>query len=82
MTVNRAGSNSNRRESTQGVPRQQGKDRDEYPPAMFKEGGSGSSVRHVTSSDNRGAGACIGNQCRGLADGSKVRIIVKEEKLK
>jgi hypothetical protein len=32
------------------------KDRDEYPPAMFNEGG-GASVRKINPSDNRGAGA-------------------------
>ena len=50
---------------------------DEYPPAMFREGGQGSSVRPVTPRDNRGAGACIGNQCRGLPDGTRVRIVVE-----
>jgi len=33
------------------------------------------SVRPVSPSDNMGAGACIGNQCRTLPDGSKVRIV-------
>lgn len=49
---------------------------DEYPPAMFREGGAGSSVRPVSPADNMGAGASIGNQCRGLACGSQVRIVV------
>ena len=48
----------------------------EYPPAMFKEGGKGSSVRHINPSDNRGAGACIGVQCRQFPNGAKVRIDV------
>lgn len=43
-----------------------GKDRDEYPPAMFKEGGNGASVRPIAPPDNRGAGKCIGAQCRDL----------------
>jgi len=55
-----------------------GLDRDEYPPAMFKEGGPGSSVRLINSSDNRGSGACIGAQCRGLPNGSKVDIEIGE----
>jgi hypothetical protein len=55
-----------------------GKDRDEYPPAMFAEGGSGASVRPISSSDNRGAGSCIGAQCRGLDDGSKIQIKTSE----
>ena len=48
----------------------------EYPPAMFKEGGKGSSVRHINPSDNRGAGACIGVQCRQFPNGTKIRIDV------
>ena len=53
-------------------------DRDEYPPAMFKEGGTGSSVRPITSSDNRGTGACMGAQCRGLPNGAKVEIHITD----
>jgi hypothetical protein len=52
-----------------------GKDRDEYPPAMFEEGGTGSSVRNVNSGDNRGAGSCMGHQCSDVADGDKVRLV-------
>lgn len=55
---------------------QAGKDRDEYPPAMFQEGGSGASVRHISPGDNRGAGSSIGAQCRGLACGTQVTIDV------
>lgn len=77
VTVNRAGAAKNRKASLLGVPTVPGKDRDEYPPAMFKEGGTGASVRHIAPSDNRSAGACIGQQCQGLKDGDKVRIEVK-----
>ncbi|WP_423815646.1 NucA/NucB deoxyribonuclease domain-containing protein [Ralstonia solanacearum species complex bacterium KE056] len=49
---------------------------DEYPPAMFKEGGAGASVRAISPRDNMSAGACIGNACRGLPDGTRVRINV------
>jgi hypothetical protein len=52
-------------------------DLDEYPPAMFSEGGAGASVRPMTRAQNRGMGACIGNQCRGLPDGTQVDIVVK-----
>ncbi|WP_423227658.1 NucA/NucB deoxyribonuclease domain-containing protein [Rodentibacter trehalosifermentans] len=52
-------------------------DRDEYPPAMFREGGKGASVKHISPSDNRGAGRCIGNQCKNLSDGDKVKIIIR-----
>ena len=50
--------------------------RDEFPPAMFREGGQDSFVKHISPCDNRGAGACIGAQCRGLPDGARVRIDV------
>jgi hypothetical protein len=76
LTIDRAGARQNRRESLSNVPVKAGSDRDEYPPAMTKEGGIGASVRHIAPSDNRGAGACIGAQCRGLPDGAKIRIKV------
>ncbi|WP_459155653.1 hypothetical protein [Ralstonia pseudosolanacearum] len=43
---------------------------------MFKEGGAGASVRAISPRDNMSAGACIGNACRGLPDGTRVRINV------
>jgi len=46
--------------------------------AMFKEGGKGASVRHIKPSDNRGAGSCIGTQCREFSNGSKIRLIVTD----
>lgn len=64
VTIDRAGAGANRRASLRGVPTRTGFDRDEYPPAMFKEGGSGASVKYVPPSDNRGAGASMGNQVR------------------
>ncbi|WP_216636495.1 RHS repeat-associated core domain-containing protein [Endozoicomonas ascidiicola] len=73
LTIDRAGKSSNRRASLKGVPTKKGLDRDEYPPAMFKEGGGGASVRHIPRSDNRGSGASFGAQCRGLSCGSKVQ---------
>ena len=78
MTINRAGAKANRRDSLKGVGTKPGLDRDEFPPAMFQEGGKGASVRRIGSSDNRGAGASIGGQCRGLECGSKVRIRTTE----
>ena len=60
-----------------GTKTKQGKDRDEYPPAMFKEGGEGASVRHIDSSDNRGSGKCMGLQCADVDDGQKVIIEAK-----
>ncbi len=76
LTINRAGATANRKDSLRGVNTKPGLDRDEFPPAMFKEGGKGASVRHINRGDNRGAGACIGAQCRGLSNGTRVRIDV------
>ena len=76
LTIERPGAPGNRKDSIGGLPKVPGKQLDEYPPAMFKEGGSGASVRPISPKDNMGAGACIGNACRGLSDGEKVRIKV------
>ena len=76
LTINRGGAAANRRDSLRGVQTKPGLDRDEFPPAMFQEGGKGASVRHINRADNRGSGACIGAQCRGLPDGLRVRIDV------
>ena len=78
LTIDRSGAQSNRRDALDGTETRPGKDRDEYPPSMFEEGGEGASVRHIDPSDNRGAGSCIGHQCRPLPDGTKVKIVVEE----
>ncbi|MEE4273253.1 MAG: RHS repeat-associated core domain-containing protein [Thermoanaerobaculales bacterium] len=77
LTIDRPGAPGRRSQSQAGHDRVPGKDLDEYPPAMFKEGGKGASIRPVSPADNRGAGACIGNQCRGLSDGTQVKIVVE-----
>lgn len=80
LTIDRAGAKVRRKEALSGTPRRPGLDRDEYPGAMFKEGGEGASVRHINPADNRGAGACIGAQCRALPDATRVRVeVVPEE---
>lgn len=74
LTLDRSGAAANRKAALKGVKTKPSLDRDEYPPAVFKEGGAGSSVKHIPSSDNRGAGAAMGRQLRGVSDGSKVKI--------
>ena len=74
LTIDRAGAAARRTESMRGNPRVPGLDRDEYPPAMTSEGGTGSSVRPINPGDNRGAGSCIGLQCRGLLDGTQIQL--------
>ncbi|MGH8223510.1 MAG: RHS repeat-associated core domain-containing protein [Woeseiaceae bacterium] len=76
LTIDRPGTPANRSAAQAGHERPQGMDLDEYPPAMFREGGAGASVRPMTPAQNRGMGACIGNQCRGLPDGTQVDIVV------
>jgi len=76
LTIDRAAAPANRNASIGALDKVPAKHLDEYPPAMFKEGGSGASVRAVNPRDNMSAGACIGNACRGLPNGAKVRITV------
>jgi len=62
--IGRAGAAARRAESLKNTPTQIGFDRDEWPPALFKEGGLGASVRYINPADNRGLGAFLGNQLR------------------
>jgi len=51
-----------RKDSLSGIPTMVGFDRDEYPFAMTRQGGSGASVRYVDPSLNRAAGAYVRSQ--------------------
>jgi filamentous hemagglutinin len=75
LTIDRAGAAANREAAIGGYEKVPGKQVDEYPPAIFREGGCGASVRAIDPRQNMGASACIGNACRGLADRSQVRIL-------
>lgn len=74
--VDRAGSSARRKENLKGTKTEKGKDRDEAPPAVINTGEK-ASVKKIPYSDNRGAGASIGNQLENIPDGTKVRIIPK-----
>ena len=80
LTIDRAGARANRVQSLGGTSTAAGMARDEYPPAMFAEGGnfegSRADVRLIPSADNQGLGAVIGNLLRPFQDGTKVRIVV------
>lgn len=78
LTIDRLGASANRSAAIGGTPRVPGLQLDEYPPAMFSEGGAGASVRAINPSDNMSAGAYIGNCCRPLPNGSQVQIKVVE----
>jgi hypothetical protein len=60
LHIDRAGADANRDASLRGIPTRAGYDRDEYPPAVSREGGAGANVRYVPSADNRGAGTIMG----------------------
>jgi len=79
LAANRPGSQGNRRDALRGKPKVPGHDLDESPPAILRKPGDPVSVRPVDSSDNRSAGAQLGNQMRDVADGDQViiRIINK-----
>jgi len=61
LHIDRENEELHRSQSLAGFPTKPGYDRDEYPPAMSREGRTGARVRYVTPSDNRGAGATMGN---------------------
>jgi len=77
LTVERTGASSRRAESLAGTSKVAGKQLDEYPPAMFKEGGAGASVRPINPADNMGAGASMGNQLRKYPNGTKVQFVIE-----
>ncbi|TYP70213.1 NucA/NucB deoxyribonuclease domain-containing protein [Paenibacillus methanolicus] len=78
-TIDRAGADQNRKESLAGIPTKSGHDRDEWPMAMCAEGGYGADVRYVPSSDNRGAGAWVGNQLSKYANGKRIKFVMSYE---
>lgn len=78
LTIDRGGAKSRGRQALRGYATESGKDLDEYPPKMFKEGGSGVSVRTISPADNRGTGASVGNRLRKYPDGTKVKIEVED----
>lgn len=51
-------------------------DGDEYPPAMFGEGGKGADIRFIPSSENRSAGSYMGRVLSQYCNGTHVRLVV------
>ena len=76
LTFEPTGATARRAAATRGHSRVAGMDLDEYPPAMFSEGGAGASVRPVPLGQNRGVGASIRNQIGAAPAGTKVKIEV------
>jgi Deoxyribonuclease NucA/NucB len=56
------------------LPPREGMDRDEYPPAVGRKTLS-ADVRYVPSSENRSAGAVMGNRIRSLCDGARFVLV-------
>lgn len=58
-----------RRAALAGKPTRPGFDRDEYPPAVSREGGAGAHVAYIVSGENRSAGSSMGAQLRPFCNG-------------
>lgn len=69
LHIDRVHEDVHRRASLRGIPKVAGHDLDEYPPAVAAEGGAGADVDPILPSDNRSAGATMGNALRGYCDG-------------
>ena len=76
VTIDRDGANARRTAALRNVGARSEFDRDEYPLAMFREGGEGADVFYLDPDDNRGSGSYIAGQLRALPNGSRVRIRV------
>jgi hypothetical protein len=76
-TIERTKTDERRKKSLAPYPSKRGYDRDEWPMAMCREGGSGADIRYIKPADNRGAGSWVGNQLEDYPDGTRVKFIVK-----
>jgi len=72
FTIDRGNSAARRKASLAGYDCIKGLDRDEFPMAMFKEGGAFASVWYVNPHDNRSLGSAIGQALKQFADNTKV----------
>lgn len=79
LTIERTGAKERRRAALKDKKRVPGKDLDEYPPAMFAEGGAGADVVAMDKYTNRSVGSMIGNRLRDVPVGRKVKIKVFDE---
>jgi hypothetical protein len=74
LHIDRAHEDAHRDASLADYPPRPNLDRDEFAPAMSREGGAGADVRYIDPSDNRGAGASMGNQLEDWCEGQPFRI--------
>ena len=73
LHIDRADEDAHRAASLADYPPRAGFDRDEYSPAMSAEGGAGADVRYIDPSDNRGAGAVMGNALEAYCEAQPFR---------
>jgi hypothetical protein len=74
LVLDRDGAAQRRTRLLANVPTVAGEDRDEYPPAIGREGWL-ADVALVPSSENRSHGASMGAQLRGLCTGVRFRYV-------
>ena len=84
--LNRPGADARRDRLLDNYPTREGRDRDEYPPAVGRGNGKGlergrnprgwkADVRYVPSSENRSHGALLGAKLRRFCDGTRFRYV-------
>jgi len=76
-TIDRVDEQIHRKQSLRGIPTKKGYDRDEFPMAMCKEGGTGADIMYISPKDNRGAGSWVSHQVHDWLDGTRVLIKVQ-----
>lgn len=69
LHIDRPDADAHRAESLRGIPARSGFDRDEYPPAMSREGGTGADVQYISPADNRSAGSRMRAQLAPYCEG-------------
>ncbi|PTM53240.1 RHS repeat-associated core domain-containing protein [Desmospora activa] len=79
VTIERTGADQRRSEAVSQLPPRSDKDRDEWPMAMFAEGGKNADVRYIDPNDNQQAGNFVGQALRPNANGTRVRFTILEE---
>jgi RHS repeat-associated protein len=76
VTLDRAGAAARRAANLHNIETIPGLDRDEFPPAIFKEGAN-ADVKHIIAGDNRGAGSSMRHQLRGIPNGGRVMMTIE-----
>jgi hypothetical protein len=74
LHIDRVDEDAHRAASLADYPPRPGLDRDEWPMAISSEGGAGADVRYIDPSDNRGAGATVGNALEDWCNGQPFRV--------